>query len=69
MVNASSGHSVSRRWLSAATYPKTVKLPTGCRLAYAAAGLPGVLFPNAWTRKYFAELKGGLELTDLPPAA
>ena len=57
------------RWLPAGADPKTVKLPSACRLAYDAAGLPGVLFPNAWTRKYFAELNSGMELTDLPPAA
>lgn len=57
------------RWLPAGIDPKTVKLPTGCRLANDAAGLPGVLFPNAWTRKYFSELNAGLELLELPPAA
>jgi peptide chain release factor 3 len=56
------------RWLPPEADPKTVKLPTGCRVAYDAAGKPGVLFPNAWTRKYFSELNGGLELFDLPPA-
>jgi peptide chain release factor 3 len=54
------------RWLPAGVDPKAVKLPTGCRLAYDAAGQPGVLFPSAWTRKYFTELNAGLELLDLP---
>jgi peptide chain release factor 3 len=55
------------RWLGAEAEVKAVKLPTGCRLAYDAAGQPGVLFPNAWTRKYFTELNAGMELFDLPP--
>ena len=55
------------RWLPNAVDPKTVKLPTGCRLAYDAAGQPGVLFPSAWTRKYFSELNAGMELLELPP--
>ena len=55
------------RWLPDGADPKAVKLPTGCRLAYDAAGKPGVLFPSAWTRKYFTELNAGLELLDLPP--
>jgi len=55
------------RWLPAGVDVKAVKLPTGCRLAYDAAGLPGVLFPSAWTRKYFGELNGGMELQELPP--
>ncbi|HEY3901001.1 MAG TPA: GTP-binding protein [Chthoniobacter sp.] len=55
------------RWLPDGADAKAAKLPTGCRLAYDAAGKPGVLFPSAWTRKYFTELNGGLELLDLPP--
>ncbi|HSI13259.1 MAG TPA: peptide chain release factor 3 [Chthoniobacter sp.] len=55
------------RWLPGGVDVKTVKLPTNCRLANDAAGLPGVLFPNAWTRKYFSELNAGMELSDLPP--
>ncbi|MDR3405198.1 MAG: GTP-binding protein [Chthoniobacter sp.] len=55
------------RWLGADVDPKAVKLPTGCRLANDAAGKLGVLFPNAWTRKYFTELNAGMELLDLPP--
>jgi len=55
------------RWLPGEADPKAVKLPTGCRLAYDAAGKPGVLFPSAWTRKYFTELNAGMELLDLPP--
>jgi len=55
------------RWLAADVDPKGVKLPTGCRLANDAAGKLGVLFPNAWTRKYFTELNAGMELLDLPP--
>jgi len=57
------------RWLPGGTDPKAVKFPTGCRLAFDAAGLPGVLFPNAWTRKYFGELNSGMELSELPPGA
>jgi peptide chain release factor 3 len=55
------------RWLPTGTDPKTIKLPTGCRVAYDPAGQPGVLFPSAWTRKYFTELNAGMELFDLPP--
>jgi peptide chain release factor 3 len=55
------------RWLGNDVDPKAVKLPTGCRVAYDAAGKPGVLFPSAWTRKYFTELNSGMELFDLPP--
>jgi len=54
------------RWLSAGADPKALKLPTGCRLAYDAAGQSGVLFPSAWTRKYFTDLNTGVELLDLP---
>ncbi len=57
----------SFRWLPAGTEVKGVKLPTGCRVAHDAGGQPGVLFPSAWTRKYFGELNGGVELLDLPP--
>jgi peptide chain release factor 3 len=56
------------RWLPPATDLKSVKLSTGCRLAYDSAGVPGVLFPNAWTLKYFGELNAGLALLDLPSA-
>jgi len=54
------------RWLGAGADPTKLKLPTGCRLAYDAAGEAGVLFPNTWTRKYFTELNAGVELLDLP---
>lgn len=55
------------RWLPNGVDPKAVKLPTGCRLAHDAAGQPGVLFPSAWTRKYFSELNAGMGLLELPP--
>ena len=55
------------RWLSAGADPTKLKLPTGCRLAYDAAGLPGILFPTAWTREYFTKLNAGVALLDLPP--
>jgi len=56
------------RWLPPTTDLKAVKLSTGCRLAYDSAGQPGVLFPNAWTMKYFGELNAGIALLDLPAA-
>ena len=54
------------RWLSAAADTATLKLPTGCRLAHDSAGKPGVLFPNAWTQKYFKEQNAGVTLEMLP---
>ncbi len=54
------------RWLPPETDIKAVKLSTGCRLAYDSAGQPGVLFPSAWTLKYFTELNSGIPLLDLP---
>ena len=58
------------RWLPPGTELKGLKLPTGCRLATDSAGQPGVLFPNAWTQRYFTEQNGGVELLELPgPAA
>ena len=56
------------RWLASATDPATLKLPTGCRVAYDSTGKPGVLFPNAWTQKYFAEQNPGAVLQELPAA-
>jgi peptide chain release factor 3 len=56
------------RWLPAGLDPKSVKLPTGCRLANDSQGLPGVLFPSAWTLRYFGELNPGIALQELPPA-
>lgn len=43
-----------------------LKFPTGCRLAYDSAGQPGVLFPSAWTQKYFTEQNGGLRCSTFP---
>ncbi len=54
------------RWLSPETDVKAVKLSTGCRIAYDSGGQPGVLFPSAWTLKYFSELNAGVPLLDLP---
>jgi peptide chain release factor 3 len=55
------------RWLPSDVDIKAVKLSTGCRVAYDSAGQPGVLFPSAWTLKYFSELNSGVPLLDLPP--
>jgi peptide chain release factor 3 len=54
------------RWLSAAADPNALKLPTGCRVAYDSAGQHGVLFPSAWTQKYFAEQNPAVALCELP---
>jgi peptide chain release factor 3 len=54
------------RWLPPGTDPKTLKLPTGCRAAYDTAGLPGILFPSAWTQRYFGEQNPGVALQELP---
>ena len=56
------------RWLSPDTDTGTVKLPTGCRLAFDSAGQSGILFPNAWTQRYFAEQNLGVTLLELPAA-
>ena len=56
----------SFRWLPAGTDATALKLPTGCRLAYDSTGQPGILFPNAWTQKYFAEQNPGAVLQELP---
>ncbi len=56
------------KWLPPGTETAGLKFPTGCRLAYDSAGQPGVLFPSAWTQKYFTEQNGGLPLLDLPEA-
>ena len=57
------------RWLPPGTDVKALKLPTGSRLAYDSAGQPGVLFPSAWTQRYFGEQNAGIRLLDLPPDA
>jgi peptide chain release factor 3 len=59
----------SFKWLPPATDVKAIKLPTGARIAFDSAGQPGVLFPSAWTLKYFSELNPGSALLDLPDAA
>ncbi len=56
------------RWLDPGSDPKGLKLPTGCRVAWDSAGQPGVLFPSAWTLRYFAEQNPGVNLIDLPVA-
>ena len=56
------------KWLPPGTATAGLKYPTGCRLAYDSAGQPGVLFPSAWTQRYFTEQNGGLPLLDLPAA-
>ena len=56
------------RWLPADTDPAALKLPTGCRIAYDSGGQPGVLFPSAWTQRYFAEQNAGVVLQELPGA-
>ncbi len=57
------------RWLPPGTETTALKIPTGCRLAYDSGGLPGVLFPSAWTQRYFTEQNGGIALLELPAAA
>ncbi len=57
------------KWLPPDVDVKTIKLPTGCRIAHDSAGQPGVLFPNAWTTKYFGELNPTAVLHDLPAAS
>ncbi len=54
------------KWLPLEVDAKALKLPTGCRVAWDSSGQPGVLFPNAWTRRYFGEQNAGVELFDLP---
>jgi peptide chain release factor 3 len=56
----------SFKWLPAEVAPEKVKLPTGCRLAKDSVGASGVLFPSAWTLKYFGELNPAIPLLDLP---
>ncbi len=56
------------RWLPAGTDAAGLKLPTGCRLAHDSTGQPGILFPNAWTQRYFAEQNPGAALQELPSA-
>ena len=57
----------SFQWLGPGTDLKAIKLPTGSRLAFDSHGQPGVLFPSAWTRRYFAEQNPGAPLFELPP--
>ncbi len=57
------------RWLPPGTETAALKIPTGCRLAYDSGGQPGILFPSAWTQRYFTEQNGGLALLELPEAA
>lgn len=57
------------RWLGLGTDLKSLKLPTGTRLAFDSVGQPGVLFPSAWTLRYFGEQNAGVTLLDLPPDA
>jgi len=54
------------KWLPAGTDVKLLKLPTGTRLAYDTAGQPGVLFPSAWTTRYFGEQNPDVQLLELP---
>lgn len=54
------------RWLPPDGDPKTLKLPTGCRVAWDSSGQPGVLFPSAWTQRYFSEQNPGVTLLELP---
>jgi peptide chain release factor 3 len=54
------------KWLPLEVDVKTIKLPTGCRIAHDSAGQAGVLFPSAWTTKYFSELNPTAVLLDLP---
>jgi peptide chain release factor 3 len=56
------------RWLSPATDISALKLPTGCRVAFDSAGQPGILFPSAWTQRYFAEQNPDTALHELPLA-
>ncbi len=56
------------KWLPPGTMTAGLKFPTGCRLAYDSTGQPGVLFPSAWTQRYFTEQNAGLPLLDLPDA-
>ena len=54
------------KWLAPGVDPKGLKLPTGSRLAYDSASQPGILFPSAWTQRYFGEQNPGVTLLDLP---
>ncbi len=56
------------KWLPPGVEPKTLKLPTGCRVAWDSAGQPGVLFPSSWTLRYFGEQNPGVALQELPTA-
>ncbi len=54
------------KWLPSGVEPGALKLPTGCRVAWDSAGQPGVLFPTAWTQRYFGEQNVGVRLLELP---
>ena len=54
------------KWLAPGVDLKALKLPTGCRVAHDSAGQPGILFPSAWTIRYFGEQNPGAALLDLP---
>jgi peptide chain release factor 3 len=56
------------RWLEDDIDPKSLKLPTGCRVAWDTTGRPGILFPSSWTQRYFGEQNAGVSLLELPPA-
>jgi peptide chain release factor 3 len=56
------------RWLDDDADPKALKLPTGCRVGWDTNGRPGVLFPSAWTQRYFGEQNAGVTLLELPAA-
>lgn len=44
---------------------KSLKMPTGCRLATDSDGQNVVLFPSDWTLNYFQQQNPGVELFDL----
>jgi peptide chain release factor 3 len=54
------------RWLPPGTETKGLKIPTGCRVAHDSAGQAGILFPSAWTQRYFVEQNAGVALLELP---
>ncbi len=54
------------RWLPSGVDPKGLKLPTGCRVAWDSSGQPGILFPSAWTQRYFGEQNPNVQLLELP---
>ncbi len=54
------------KWLPPGCDPKSLKLPTNCRIAWDSTGMPGVLFPGTWQLKYFGDQNPGVKLLDLP---